>query len=149
EQQVLTILDQGSRELAARNLQGIIAVVDRVGNVLAVWGTNDGAFNILISSDRPSAVQVPRMSLQNGLENTLLPAELGAIAKAITGAFLSSQGNAFSTRTANFIVNPNFPPDNDQEASGPLFGVQFSQLPCGDWVRRDDDPMVSADTFLD
>ena len=33
------------------------------------------------------------------------------IAKAITGAYLSSGGNAFSTRTASEIVQQNFPPE--------------------------------------
>ena len=145
ESQVLTILDQGARELAARDLAGTIAVVDRVGNPLAVWATTGAPVQILISSNRPDAVQVPVTSLRNGFENTLLPGEFGALAKAITGSFLSSQGNAFSTRTANFIVNPNFPPNNSGEVSGPLFGVQFSQLPCGDWVRRDD-PQLNGNT---
>ena len=50
-------------------------------------------------------------------------------------------------------MHANFPPRNDGQASGPLFGVQFSQLSCGDWVRRDD-PMLRAgadlfDGFLD
>jgi uncharacterized protein GlcG (DUF336 family) len=148
EAQVITMLDQGAREMAARGVAGTIAVVDRVGNPLAVWGTNGPPLQILISSNRPDAVEVPLTSLRNGFENTLLPGEFGAISKAITGAFLSSQGNAFSTRTANFIVNPNFPPNNSGEVSGPLFGVQFSQLPCGDWVRRDDPQFNgSVDTF--
>ena len=60
----------------------------------------------------------------------------GAIAKAITGAYLSSGGNAFSTRTASMIVQEHFPPSAAARGleSGPLFGVQFSQLPCSDLV---------------
>jgi uncharacterized protein GlcG (DUF336 family) len=143
EQQVMTMIDQGARELQARGVPGVIAVVDRVGNPLAVWASDGEPLSILITTNRPAAVQVPVTSLQNGFENTLLPAEFGAISKAITGAFLSSQGNAFSTRTANDIIGSNFPPGNGGQMSGPLFGVQFSQLPCGDWVRRDD-PMLQA-----
>ncbi|MEY3200987.1 MAG: hypothetical protein RIR70_537, partial [Pseudomonadota bacterium] len=45
-------------------------------------------------------------------------------------------GNAFSTRTASFIVQNHFPPGVNNAAGGPLFGVQFSQLPCGDFVQR-------------
>ena len=62
------------------------------------------------------------------------PAALAAIAKAITGAYLSSGGNAFSTRTASEIVQDTFPPNPATVGlgSGPLFGVQFSQLPCSD-----------------
>src|SRR6185295_15464901 len=62
----------------------------------------------------------------------------GAIAKAITGAYLSSGGNAFSTRTASMIVQQHFPPSAAARGleSGPLFGVQFSQLPCSDLAAR-------------
>ncbi|HTH28664.1 MAG TPA: heme-binding protein, partial [Sphingobium sp.] len=67
-----------------------------------------------------------------------IPAAGGAIAKAITGAYLSSGGNAFSTRTASMIVQPHFPPSPSTAGleSGPLFGVQFSQLPCSDLTAR-------------
>jgi hypothetical protein len=65
-------------------------------------------------------------------------AAAGAIAKAITGAYLSSSGNAFSTRTASMIVQEHFPPSRAAIGleSGPLFGVQFSQLPCSDLNSR-------------
>src|SRR3546814_13726552 len=43
-------------------------------------------------------------------QNVTFPAEGGAIAKAVTGAYLSSGGNAFSTRTASQIVQEHFPP---------------------------------------
>jgi uncharacterized protein GlcG (DUF336 family) len=63
---------------------------------------------------------------------------IGAISKAITGAYLSSGGNAFSTRTASMIVQANFPPGPGTVGleSGPLSGVQFSQLPCSDLNTR-------------
>src|SRR5439155_2917330 len=67
-----------------------------------------------------------------GLEGVDLPATFVAVTKAGTGAFLSSGGNAFSTRTASFIVQDHFPPLVDFTAGGPLFGVQFSSLPCTD-----------------
>jgi hypothetical protein len=59
-----------------------------------------------------------------------------AIAKAITGAYLSSNGNAFSTRTASQIVQENFNPGSRGLEGGPLFGVQFSSLPCSDLTFR-------------
>jgi len=68
-----------------------------------------------------------------------VPAELAAISKAGTAAYLSSQGNAFSTRTASQIVQENFNPGERFRAGGPLFGVQFSQLVCGDFVRSESD----------
>ena len=58
---------------------------------------------------------------------------MAAISKALTGAYLSSQGNAFSTRTANQIIQQHFNPGVADTPSGPLFGVQFSQLPCSDF----------------
>ena len=69
----------------------------------------------------------------------LLPAPVriddqAAIAKAVTGAYLSSEGNAFSTRTASQIVQENFNPGEQNQPSGPLFGVQFSQLACSDFT---------------
>jgi uncharacterized protein GlcG (DUF336 family) len=70
-----------------------------------------------------------------GLQGALLPSDRVAIAKAATGALLSSGGNAFSTRTASFIVQAHFPPGVDFTPGGPLFGVQFSSLPCGDFKR--------------
>ncbi len=74
------------------------------------------------------------------------PAEGGAIAKAVTGAYLSSGGNAFSTRTASQIVQEHFPPAPTTVGleSGPLFGVQFSQLPCSDLSARFGAPGAAA-----
>ena len=75
-----------------------------------------------------------------GLEGVALPTlvedgdKLAATAKALTAAYLSSGGNAFSTRTAGQIVQKNFNPGELDQPGGPLFGVQFSQLPCSDFT---------------
>ena len=61
---------------------------------------------------------------------------MAAIAKAVTAAYLSTEGNAFSTRTASQIVQEHFNPQDNLQPAGPLFGVQFSQLPCSDLVTR-------------
>ncbi|MEL6876071.1 MAG: heme-binding protein, partial [Pseudomonadota bacterium] len=73
-----------------------------------------------------------------GLQGAMFPATIAAISKAVTGAYLSSSGNAFSTRTASQIVQEHFPPAPTAVGleSGPLFGVQFSQLPCSDLSAR-------------
>lgn len=108
-----------------------IAVTDRVGNVLAVYRMSGASTTVNLNSGRLSvAVQ--------GLDglNSTIGSEQAAIAKAVTGAYLSSSGNAFSTRTASYIIQEHFPPGVDFQAGGPLFGVQFSQLPCGDFVTR-------------
>jgi uncharacterized protein GlcG (DUF336 family) len=67
-----------------------------------------------------------------GLEGTVAPATEAATAKAATAAFFSTTGNAFSTRTAGFIIQEHFPPGISFRAGGPLYGVQFSSLPCSD-----------------
>ena len=108
------------------NQPASIAVVDRVGNVLAVYQTVGAAGTVRITSG---------VSRGGGLEGAEVPSTAAAIAKAITGAYLSSSGQAFSTRTAGYIVQDHFPPTIRNVPSGPLYGVQFSQLPCGDLVR--------------
>ncbi len=117
-----------------------IAVVDRAGNVLAVYrsGDDNAGFNVTIRSGLVASTTFGGF----GLENAEVPDTLAAIAKAVTGAYLSSSGNAFSTRTASFIVQKNFIPTLRNFPSGPLFGVQFSQLPCGDLVQKGEAPGV-------
>lgn len=127
ESDVSTILAQAIAEAQANNLPATIAVVDRVGNVLAVYRMTGSPVTVTIHSERP---------VIGGLENLIVPSELAAIAKALTGAYLSSEGNAFTTRTASQIVQQNFNPGESNAPSGPLFGVQFSQLPCSDFMTR-------------
>jgi len=128
---VQSIIAQAVGEANARAAPATIAVVDRVGNVLGVF-VMTGARATTTVREGPSAT--PDTSLQ-GVE---VPATLAAISKAITGAYLSSAGNAFSSRTASQIVQEHFPPAPTTVGleSGPLFGVQFSQLPCSDLNTR-------------
>src|SRR5215831_385340 len=60
------------------------------------------------------------------------PTILAALSKAGTAAVFETTGNAFTTRTASFIIQEHFPPGIDFTSGGPLFGVQFSNLPCSD-----------------
>lgn len=117
----------------SRNVQSTIAVTDRVGNVLAVYRMTNSSPSVIITSGLSGANG-------RGLDGfTPVPSELAAIAKAITGAYLSSTGNAFSTRTASQIVQEFFQPGETGQPSGPLYGVQFSQLPCSDlnvWLSQ-------------
>src|SRR2546425_10590098 len=71
-------------------------------------------------------------TLGHGLEGTVVSALVAATSKAGTGALFSTSGNAFSTRTAGFIIQEHFPPGVDFRAGVPLYGVQFSSLPCSD-----------------
>jgi len=93
----------------------LIAVTDREGFVLGVWSvdgtvTNDGS---LAQAERIGA----------------------AISEAGTPTFLSTNENAFSTRTAQFLIQQNFPPGIDNVPPGPLVGIEFSQLPFSDANR--------------
>jgi len=127
---VQRIVSQAVGEAAARNVHAQVAVVDRVGNVLAVFRMDGAPDTVAISSG---------LGVQGGLDGIpqgTIPATLAAITKAITGAYLSSAGNAFSTRTASQIVQEHFNPGEAQQPSGPLYGVQFSQLSCSDVNRN-------------
>jgi uncharacterized protein GlcG (DUF336 family) len=124
ESDVNTIVLQAINEATARGKPATIAVVDRVGNVLTLTQMPGAPTSATITSQRGNTT---------GLEGVAVPTTLAAIAKAITGAYLSSNGNAFSTRTANYIVQEHFPPGVTDAPGGPLFGVQFSQLPCSDF----------------
>ena len=123
------VLAQAVAEAEARGVGATIAVVDRVGNVLAVFRMNGAASAVTIRS--------PGAPVDGGLEGVnIIPDSLAAIAKAITAAYLSTEGNAFSTRTASQIVQDHFNPGDNLQPAGPLFGVQFSQLPCSDLLAR-------------
>jgi uncharacterized protein GlcG (DUF336 family) len=125
--EVERIISQAVQEAQTRGALATIAVVDRSGNVLAVFQMTGALPNFTVTSGR---------GVTGGLEGAVVPSVFGAISKAITGAYLSSEGNAFSTRTANQIVLENFNPGEIGSPGGPLFGVQFSSLACSDIVRN-------------
>jgi len=140
--EVKQILAQAIQEAQARGAPAAIAVTDRVGNVLAVYnmiGANRqfnaaGADCTVALGGVPTGCVVVTSGDPNkgGLEGVDVPGPVAAIAKAVTGAYLSSRGNAFTTRTASQIVQEHFNPRERFAPGGPLFGVQFSQLPCSD-----------------
>ena len=123
------VLARAVAEARARSRPAVIAVTDRVGNVLAVYSMTGAPASITLRAGATANVD---------LQGVVAPAAAGAIAKAVTGAYLSSGGNAFSSRTASMIVQQHFPPAPSTVGleSGPLFGVQFSQLPCSDISSR-------------
>jgi uncharacterized protein GlcG (DUF336 family) len=128
--EVQQVIAQAVSESRARNLPAVIAVTDRVGNVLAVYSMTGARATATLRAG-PGGANLDA-------QGVVVPAAAGAIAKAITGAYLSSGGNAFSTRTASQIVQEHFPPSPTAVGleSGPLFGVQFSSLPCSDVTTR-------------
>ena len=94
---------------AARELQpqAVIAIVDRDGRALLVR-----------RADGSGTVSAAERAI--------------AVSKAGTGVFLSSNQHAFSSRTAGFIIQQNFPPRVLNRPPGPLVGVGFSNLAFSD-----------------
>lgn len=122
------ILARGVLEAQARGAGASIVVVDRVGNVLAAYRMTAAAPTFTITSNTGAT---------GGLEGVnILPPELAGIAKALTATYFSSAGNAFTSRSAGQIIQENFTPGEKNKPSGPLFGVQFSQLSCSDVAQR-------------
>jgi uncharacterized protein GlcG (DUF336 family) len=146
------IIGQVVQEAQARGRPATIAVVDRMGAVLAVYRMT-GAPTALPVESNPKGTNAK--VLVDGLSGastvtiqgktySIVPTEMEALAKAITAAYLStSHGNAFTTRTASQIVQDHFNPGTMGAPSGPLYGVQFSSLPCSDLMVRFD-PTVQA-----
>ena len=133
--EVQRIIAQAAGEAQARKRPAVIAVTDRVGNVLGVFNMNGAPVKMLTSRLTGTGVLNDVDVDAQGIE---VVAVIGALAKALTGNYLSSSGNAFSSRTASMIVQTNFPPSPGTVGleSGPLSGVQFSQLPCSDLNTR-------------
>lgn len=127
---VQRVLAEAAAQARADSTPAVVAVTDRVGNVLGVLRMTGAPATAQISH-APNGADID-------VQGAVVPAEAAAIAKAITGAYLSSGGNAFSSRTASMIVQQHFPPAPSTAGleSGPLFGVQFSQLPCSDLMTR-------------
>ena len=144
---VQTVLAQAVQEGNARSAPATIAVVDRVGNVLAVFEMNGADDSITINGatgpNGSSAASggLDGVTLGGSGVNVPGPA-FAAISMAITAAYFSSEGNAFSTRTAGQIIQEHFNPGEKNTPAGPLFGVQFSQITCSDVSRKASDGSV-------
>lgn len=132
---VQTILQQAASAANAVGKAVNIVVTDREGNVLG----------LLPMAGTPSSTIRSVGGLGQGLEGTVVSAADAATAKAATAAFFSTSGNAFTTRTAGFIIQEHFPPGISFRAGGPLYGVQFSSLPCSDIKKPSARLGLSAD----
>jgi uncharacterized protein GlcG (DUF336 family) len=133
--EVQQIIAQAVAEAEAQNLKVTIAVVDAEGNALGAFAMTGAAATTRVGKGTactPTGCANASLPLSCGLEGVCVPSCAAALAKAVTGSFLSSRGHAFSTRTASFIVQEHFPPGVAFQPGGPLFGVQFSQLLCSD-----------------
>ena len=120
---IQTILQQAASAATSLAKPVTIVITDREGNILGKFAMTGAPASTTIRSVGAAG---------QGLEGTVAPAMEAATAKAATAAFFSTSGNAFSTRTAGFIIQEHFPPGISFRAGGPLYGVQFSSLPCSD-----------------
>jgi len=102
EADVRRIITQRATRAAQISPRSVIAVTDREGYVLGVWSVHGGA-------------------VSGGEIAT-------CVSKAGTAAFLSSDQNAFTSRTAGFIIQQHFPPGVNNTPTGPLVGVGLSSL---------------------
>jgi uncharacterized protein GlcG (DUF336 family) len=133
---VQTILQQAASAATSLGKAVTIVVTDREGNVLGFFAMPGAPATTTIRSVGTAG---------QGLEGVIAPAGDAATAKASTAAFFSTTGNAFSTRTAGFIIQEHFPPGISFRAGGPLYGVQFSSLPCSDIKKPSARLGLSAD----
>ncbi|HEX4638419.1 MAG TPA: heme-binding protein [Chthoniobacterales bacterium] len=99
---VTTIINQAVLRAVKISPNSVITVTDREGYVLGVWVVRGG----------PAT-----------------PGEIAtAVSKAGTAAYLSSNQNAFTSRTAGYIIQQHFPVGVKNTAPGPLVGVGLSNL---------------------
>jgi uncharacterized protein GlcG (DUF336 family) len=139
---VRKIISQAVAQAEASGLKVTIAVTDKEGNVLGVFKMNGARNDILVGIGTrcaaPGNFQPPFNCGLEGLRVSpaIAPgidgAVLAAISKGGTAGVLSTAGGAFCPRIANFLLQEHIPPGIAGASSGPLFGVQFSQLLCSD-----------------
>jgi uncharacterized protein (TIGR03437 family) len=150
---VKAILAQAVAKAQQMNFPITAAVLDTEGNILGIVKMNGATSRVTLGATDLVTGQPTKQRFPidpDGLEGLVVPvtdangnplappgilqdgAALGAISKAGTAAFFSTQGSAISTRTASSIIQENFPVRISSQSSGPLYGVQFSQLPCSD-----------------
>jgi uncharacterized protein GlcG (DUF336 family) len=133
--EVQTVIAQAVSAAASLNRPVTVAVTDKEGNVLGVFSMTGAPATTQFRGGGPGPTLVPNPItgfVPVGLDGTVVPARLAAISKAGTASLFSTRGNAFTTRTASFIIQEHFPPGVDFRPGGPLYGVQFSSLPCSD-----------------
>ena len=131
--EVRTIIAQAVSAAVALDKSVTVAVTDTEGNPLGVFRMTGAPSMVQIRGGGPLQTPDPTTGLVPvGLEGTRLLARFAAVSKAGTAALFSTSGNAFTSRTAGFIIQEHFPPNVDFRGGGPLFGVQYSSLPCSD-----------------
>lgn len=132
---VQTIIGQA----ASQALPGqAIVVSDREGIILGIWGGRGLDDNRVTELETGEIIAVP------GEAKKVIET---ATSRARTAAFFSSNENAFTTRTARFIVQDHFPFPIKGTPGGPLYGVQFSSFRGSDQLSaaQTNFPTISGD----
>ena len=132
------IIAQAATQAMRTNPSAIIAVTDREGFVLGVWDVQGRI-----------PVPLPPFDLDSPATLRIYGLVAGAITRAGTAAFLSSDQEALTTRTAGYITQQHFPPAVTNAGPGPLVGVGFSNLFFSDINRLKQiaNPLVPANPF--
>ncbi len=100
---VQVLIAQAVEQAERQNQSVVVSVCDRAGNILGIFS-------------------------MSGTRGSVWDVNVGAVAKARTAAYLSSNQHGFSTLTACYITRSHFPPTAANTTGGPLYGVPFSSL---------------------
>ncbi|MBP7415966.1 MAG: heme-binding protein [Pyrinomonadaceae bacterium] len=120
---VQTVIAQAVSTAVSLNQKVTVSVTDKEGHLLGTFVMTGAPPMTLIRSVGTAG---------QGLETLLVASPSASHSKAGTAGLFSTGGNAFTTRTASFIIQEHFPPGIDNRPGGPLYGVQFSTLACSD-----------------
>lgn len=119
------ILEHAVARASKIDNHAVICICDREGFILALWDVGNKLPGVLPAIPATLPITFPPAFIpvfrQYGLA-------AGAVNRAVTAAFLSSNQNAFTSRTAGFIIEQHFPPGIKFVPPGPLLGVGFSSL---------------------
>lgn len=97
----------------------VVAVVDRVGNVLGVFRKTNAPFKV-----------AGNFSGESLLNNPLYDAAEVAVSLARTGAFFSHNQAPLSSRTVRFISGVHFPPGVMFTPNAALYGIENTNRGC-------------------
>ena len=172
-QDVVQVIANAIHEAEANGIPDItVVVLDHLSNVLAVYDTDAATTNysLITSFESPNrtantpfivennggsadfaavATTAGLTSLQTALDGIFIPAGYAAISKAGTSNYFSTQGNAFTSRTASTLIQQNFFPGETDRPGGPLFAVQIAQLVCSDINTRQSVDQIADETVAD
>jgi uncharacterized protein GlcG (DUF336 family) len=134
--EVTTILGQAASQAKPGQ---VIVVIDSEGIALGILGMTGSDDNVA-PDGTPFPTGVDRLTEREQLVRA-------AAGRARTAGFFGSNENAFTTRTARFIIQDHFPQNVKNTPGGPLYGVQFSSYRGSDTLRPEQSgfPAISGD----